>query len=343
MTQVRRSDSTKNLMAILTVIVGVVVGYLVIEGATESAPPLSSASNEVKGAVSMGGSNAPDEPGRIVLQASESTTQLALDAGASHATASAVESRETPQAATSTEPPVESASADQETPASPGTADPVVAAAEAQLELAPPAAVAAEGAGVAGDEATPLSAPDRLVLSADDTTIVARRYVDEPPVVEPEKGGLKLATKFASATRIVPFAFNRVGMGPEGEAAVRELVPIAMKAEKVHVRGRTDAKGAFDINRQVALERAYTVREKFVEAGVPGEKLGISYCTECFIATNETEAGRRANRRVDVEFIMPAEDIDSIPETTYARPLPETARKLSFARSLGSMDRDESN
>jgi len=109
------------------------------------------------------------------------------------------------------------------------------------------------------------------------------------------------------------------------------------------VRGRTDSKGAFEVNKQVALERAYTVREKFVEAGVPSEKMGISYCTECFIAGNDTEAGRRANRRVDVEFIMPADEVEALPETTYAKPLPESAQKLSFARSLGSMDRDAAN
>lgn len=340
MAQVRRSDSTKNLLAILTVIVGVVVGYLVIEEATRSESSTRLGLNEVTGPVSGTIAIAPAERERGMSQTVGSSPAASVKPTNVPATSEPsvqVATAEKVSAAT-----VSSLAADQApTVIEPGDAEAsAVAGANEQIEQAPPAAVLATGEGNAAVSDVQ-ETPDRLVLSAEDTTIIARRYVDEPPVSSPENNGLKLATRFASATRIVPFAFNRVGMGPEGEAAVQELVPIAMKAEKVHVRGRTDSKGAFEINKQVALERAYTVREKFVEAGVPADKLGISYCTECFIATNETEAGRRANRRVDVEFIMPSDQVDALPETTFAKPLPESARKLSFARSLGSMDRDE--
>ena len=338
MTQVRRSDSTKNLIAILTVLVGLVVGYLVIEQAAQSDQTPSLGLNEVKGSVSVGGQIRTAQPGGAA--ATDSTP----------ATPEGSRTSAPDSAAPGNQPTVDTsialgndAHADRLQPIEPTTsvvADSVAVANDA-IELSPPAAIPASAPEQGRGARQGSESPDRLVLRAEDTTIVARRYVEDTPVAE--KQGLKLVTTFASATRIVPFAFNRVGIGPEGETAIKELVPIALKAEKVHVRGRTDSKGAFEVNKRVALERAYTVREKFVEAGVPTDKLGISFCTECFIASNDTEAGRRENRRVDVEFIMPAEAVAAMPETRYAKPLPESARNLSFARSLGSMDRDAAN
>jgi len=341
MTQVGRSDRTKNLMALLTVLVGVVVGYLIIDDAARSTEPVRPAMNEVAGQVKVGVETTSSPPAPVLVAPEPVVVPRPA------VTSSPVGILK-PENATSDREPTATDTramahpdAYASEPQATNHAAELVTTLDRQIEQAPPAATFQAGEGGANGAAA--ESDDRLVLSARDTTIVARRYVDEVPASGPDKKGLKLATRFASATRIVPFAFNRVGMGPEGEAAVRELVPIAMKAEKVHVRGRTDAKGAFEINKRVALERAYTVRDKFVAAGVPSEKLGISYCTECFIATNETGAGRRANRRVDVEFIMPAEDIEAMPDTTYAKPLPESAGTLSFARSLGSLERGESN
>ncbi|MFT9639714.1 OmpA family protein, partial [Alcaligenes phenolicus] len=34
-------------------------------------------------------------------------------------------------------------------------------------------------------------------------------------------------------------------------------------------------------------------------------KQKVSYCVTCFVASNDTEAGRSANRRVEVELVMP--------------------------------------
>ncbi|WP_230969010.1 OmpA family protein [Nitrogeniibacter aestuarii] len=328
-------------MAILTVLVGVVVGYLVIEQATQSDQTPGLGLNEVKGAVSVGGQ----------IRTIHSGSAAASDSTPEPPESSSMPARDS--AASGNEPTVDTSNASvalgsqehtdrfQPVEATTSAVADSVAVANDTMELSPPAAITALAPEQERNTRTTTESPDRLVLRAEDTTIVARRYVEDTLVAE--KRGLKLATTFASATRIVPFAFNRVGIGPEGEAAIKELVPIALKADKVHVRGRTDSKGAFEVNKRVALERAYTVREKFVEAGVPTDKLGISFCTECFIASNNSEAGRRENRRVDVEFIMPAEAVAAMPETRYAKPLPESARNLSFARSLGSMDRDAAN
>ena len=130
--------------------------------------------------------------------------------------------------------------------------------------------------------------------------------------------GLKMDTEFASAKRIVPFAFNRVRAGPLGTLAIRELAPLAKQANKVYVRGRTDSLGNPATNRKVAVSRAYTVYSVFLREGVRADNMRLTYCTECFISSNATEAGRRANRRVEVELLMPPDEIARLPKPVHA-------------------------
>lgn len=143
---------------------------------------------------------------------------------------------------------------------------------------------------------------------------------------------LKLDTEFASAKRIVPFAFNKAGVGPLGAKAVKELAPLARRADKVNVRGRTDGFGNAGSNRKVALDRARTVYNAFVQEGVQKQKLRLTYCTTCFVAANDTEAGRRLNRRVEVELIMPRDQIAKLPKPVYALEAPPAL--LTASRSL---------
>ncbi|MCA1999450.1 MAG: OmpA family protein [Hyphomicrobiales bacterium] len=148
-----------------------------------------------------------------------------------------------------------------------------------------------------------------------------------------EAAPLKLDGEFASAKRIVPFAFNKSDIGPMGRAAVKELLPIAKKAQKVYVRGRTDGVGNTAMNRKVAHDRAYTVYKAFRKGGIEQRKLRLTYCTQCFVAANDTEEGRRLNRRVEVEMIMPREEVARLPAPVHA---PEAPPPLAAATVLRS-------
>jgi len=150
-----------------------------------------------------------------------------------------------------------------------------------------------------------------------------------------EKSGtaLKLDGDFASAKRIVPFAFNKAGVGPRGKAAVKELLPIAKKAQRVYVRGRSDGVGTTPMNQKVAHDRAYTVYKAFRNGGIQQKKLRLTYCTHCFVASNDTEEGRRLNRRVEVEMIMPRDEIARLPAPVNA---PEALPPLASSPVLQS-------
>jgi outer membrane protein OmpA-like peptidoglycan-associated protein len=141
---------------------------------------------------------------------------------------------------------------------------------------------------------------------------------------EAERVNLKLDSTFASAKRLIRFAVGAASLGPIGKLAIAELVPWAKQAEKVHVRGGADLSGNADQNRQLAMARAASVSSAFVAAGVDGKKISKSYCTECYVAENATQQGRRINRRVDVELVLKQELITKLPPPVHAQNAPDT-------------------
>jgi outer membrane protein OmpA-like peptidoglycan-associated protein len=69
----------------------------------------------------------------------------------------------------------------------------------------------------------------------------------------------------------------------------------------IHVRGFADATGGDAINQQLSKERARNVADYLVSKGIPPERLApLGFSSEFPAADNETTAGRRSNRRVEV-------------------------------------------
>ncbi len=193
---------------------------------------------------------------------------------------------------------------------------------ETKPEAASAPAPATPSAGATGAPAAP-QAPQTAPAPAA-APLAAALPVAAPPASDAASAapGLKMDTEFASAKRIVPFAFNKVGVGPRGLLAVKELAPLAKQADKVYVRGRTDGLGGAEANRKVALDRAYTVFHAFLREGVQKNKLRLTYCSTCFAASNDTEEGRRLNRRVEVELLMPPDAIAKLPKPVHAPEAP---------------------
>lgn len=109
--------------------------------------------------------------------------------------------------------------------------------------------------------------------------------------------------------RSLPFSSAVAILNDDAKRGLSELLPLAMNAERVFIRGRTDSTGTAAGNRALAIARAATVRAAFVSGGVDPRKLKVSYCVTCFVASNDTEAGRSANRRVEVELVMPTQAV----------------------------------
>ncbi len=156
----------------------------------------------------------------------------------------------------------------------------------------------------------------KKVVVADNATIGRMTYETELPAVrknveilttkttqaEPLK--LRLDTEFKSIKETIPFAADSERLGIKGNAAVTALLGDAMKADKIYVRGRTDASGSQSQNIMLAKKRAAEVSQAMINAGVSKSKITQSYCTECFIADNDNVQNRVINRRVDVEMLI---------------------------------------
>jgi outer membrane protein OmpA-like peptidoglycan-associated protein len=69
----------------------------------------------------------------------------------------------------------------------------------------------------------------------------------------------------------------------------------------VHVRGFADATGGDAVNQKLSHERATNVANYLVSQGIPADRLApIGFSSEFAAGSNETAAGRKSNRRVEV-------------------------------------------
>ena len=114
------------------------------------------------------------------------------------------------------------------------------------------------------------------------------------PVPTPDT---KSAGQPAVFKHLVPFAFGRSKLGPQGRSAMDAILAVARGATRIHVRGYTDIIGSMSINKRLAMARAAGIRSYLINGGVTPDKITISYCIDCFTDSNEASAGRAANRR----------------------------------------------
>jgi outer membrane protein OmpA-like peptidoglycan-associated protein len=103
----------------------------------------------------------------------------------------------------------------------------------------------------------------------------------------------------ASAT-ILPDSFPMLG-------EIAQLLKATPAIKKMRIEGHTDNHGAADYNLDLSKRRAASVRQWLVDHGIdPGRLESQGYGITQPIETNDTDAGRAANRRV--EFKITQED-----------------------------------
>jgi len=129
---------------------------------------------------------------------------------------------------------------------------------------------------------------------------------------------LKMDREFESAKRLIRFGAGISALGRIGKLALAELLPWAKQSEKIYVRGGADASGDARRNRELAMARASTVKSALISGGVQPHKINESFCADCYVASNATDAGRRINRRVEVELVLESNVYAQMPKPVYA-------------------------
>jgi outer membrane protein OmpA-like peptidoglycan-associated protein len=101
----------------------------------------------------------------------------------------------------------------------------------------------------------------------------------------------------------VLFDFDKATLKPGGERAVNNLYKFLREypERRVMIEGFTDTVGPADYNKQLSRRRADAVRQALLNKGIRSMRIQIrGYGEQYPVASNETEAGRQQNRRVEV-------------------------------------------
>jgi len=101
------------------------------------------------------------------------------------------------------------------------------------------------------------------------------------------------------------FALDSSELSQRATARLAKVAPVLRSNPDapVLVAGYTDATGTPDYNQQLSRKRAEAVRDYLVSQGIAAERIEIAgYGDERPVASNDTLAGRRSNRRVEIEL-----------------------------------------
>lgn len=99
------------------------------------------------------------------------------------------------------------------------------------------------------------------------------------------------------------FEFDRDRLTPEARRTINEISDVIREVphRDLAVEGHTDSVGSMRYNKDLSLRRAQSVARELQQHAVPSERMRIEgYGEGAPIATNNSEAGRARNRRVEV-------------------------------------------
>lgn len=107
-----------------------------------------------------------------------------------------------------------------------------------------------------------------------------------------------------SRTIIVQFDLGSAKLSPAARSSLNEAMTALLSARQIMIVGRTDNTGPLAFNESLALARALAVRDHLLSKH-PRLTPTLSIKARgacCFIAANDTLAGRTQNRRVELVF-----------------------------------------
>jgi len=108
---------------------------------------------------------------------------------------------------------------------------------------------------------------------------------------------------------IVHFVFARATPTGAGTAQLEGLLSQIRERDAIHINGHTDDIGSLGVNERLAHRRAEFVAKWLKRRGVrnPMDVEARGKC--CYVAANDSEEGRAANRRVEIHFTTNQKEI----------------------------------
>lgn len=101
------------------------------------------------------------------------------------------------------------------------------------------------------------------------------------------------------------FATGKADLQPSSLNELARVVDILTKHPyRVEIGGHTDNVGSDTFNQQLSEQRARAVKNWLVAHGIVANRLSVrGYGKTRPVASNETEEGRRTNRRVEIKIL----------------------------------------
>jgi outer membrane protein OmpA-like peptidoglycan-associated protein len=103
----------------------------------------------------------------------------------------------------------------------------------------------------------------------------------------------------------VTFDTNSTVVRPGLQAEINRVAGVLSQYPQTFVRveGHTDSVGSNDYNQDLSIRRAMAVKNLLVQRGIADSRIdSVGYGETMPVATNDTEAGRQRNRRVEIKI-----------------------------------------
>ena len=125
------------------------------------------------------------------------------------------------------------------------------------------------------------------------------------PNADPLKNGcprlVRVTVKEIQILEEIQFAFDKATIDPKSNDLLDEIAAVMVEhpeITKVEIEGHADAVGTKAYNKTLSQKRADAVRKSLIERGVNADRLtAVGYGKDAPVADNDTEEGRRLNRR----------------------------------------------
>lgn len=122
----------------------------------------------------------------------------------------------------------------------------------------------------------------------------------------------------------VLFDFDRAELNPGAATTIDRLARFLEENpdRKIAIEGHTDSSGSAAYNRELSRQRAEAVRQALVERGIASNRIEVRALGEEFpVATNDTDAGRQLNRRVEIVLSDPDGRFEGEQRTASGEPV----------------------
>ena len=154
-----------------------------------------------------------------------------------------------------------------------------------------------------------------LVAVNQETTLAEEPEIIEEQPVSAESEFVKIQENQSRADEYVFFEFGQFSLSDHSKMALDEVVEKLLKAEtlSIEVIGHADYIDHEDFNQELSTKRSAHVAEYLISQGVAESRITTLAFGELLpISNNESELGRRLNRRVEI-FISTESNIETSP------------------------------